>query len=359
MILQNSVGIYTDSDTCLFHFNQINFQKQHTVYNSDITNFLLDNHDRRFALFHVPFYRDTSWLDRLDQVYSKSDYIFIFCSELHSHTVSQLKLLDKDKIVLLVCGFIDFDFKNAKIYNYMDWFITTTDFYKEVQPDLLKTKLRYSVTKTKYFDILLGCIRSHRDYVFNYIHQYNLNDKVIMTYFRYWNVDLRKTEHIFESEGLEFLPESAYTHTVHHVLYYGRKTNLSQIVPFTIYNDSYYSLVAETNAVNEFNFYTEKIVKPILAKRLFVAIAGKHYLYNLRKLGFKTFDGVIDESYDNEDDDNTRWLLAMDQVRSLISQNPEEIDFKIKDVVEHNQRLMLETNWYGSVVSIISNLMYR
>jgi hypothetical protein len=273
--------------------------------------------------------------------------------------VAQLKSLDKDKIVLLVSGFIDFDFKNAKIYNYMDWFITTTDFYKEVEPDLLNTKLRYNVKKPKYFDILLGCTRSHRDYVFDYINQHNLNDQVIMTYFRYWNVDLRKTEHIFESEGLEFLPETAYTHTVHHVSYYGRKTNLSQIVPFTIYNDSYYSLVAETNAVNEFNFYTEKIVKPILAKRLFVVIAGKHYLYNLRKLGFKTFDGVIDESYDNEDDNNTRWSLAMDQVRSLIAQNPADVDRKIKHIAEHNQRLMLETKWYDSVITTMSTFMYR
>jgi hypothetical protein len=171
-------------------------------------------------------------------------------------------------------------------------------------------------------------------------------DKVVMTYYQRWNVDLRETDHIFESEGLEFLPESNYTHSVHQVRYYGHQMNLSQVVPFVIYNDSYYSVVAETNAVNEFNFYTEKVVKPILGRRLFVAVAGQGYLQRLRSFGFKTFGDVIDESYDNEPDSLLRWHMAMDQVQFLITQDPVEIYAKIKDVVEHNQRLMLDTDWY-------------
>jgi hypothetical protein len=174
-------------------------------------------------------------------------------------------------------------------------------------------------------------------------------DKVIMTYYRRWNVDLRETDHIFESEGLEFLPESNYTHSVHQVRYHGHKMNLSQVVPFVVYNDSYYSVVAETNAVNEFNFYTEKIVKPILGRRLFVAIAGQGYLQRLRSVGFKTFSDVIDESYDCEPDATQRWQMAMDQVKFLTEQDPVEIYAKIKHVVDHNQRVMLDTDWYQNL----------
>jgi hypothetical protein len=122
--------------------------------------------------------------------------------------------------------------------------------------------------------------------------------------------------------------------------------NLSQVVPFVIYNDSYYSVVAETNAVNEFNFYTEKVVKPILGRRLFVAVAGQGYLQRLRSFGFKTFGEVIDESYDTEPDASRRWTMALDQIKFLTTQNPEEIYSKIKSVVEHNQSLMLTNNWY-------------
>ena len=75
-------------------------------------------------------------------------------------------------------------------------------------------------------------------------------------------------------------------------------------------------------------------------------MAGQGYLQRLRSFGFKTFGDVIDESYDGEPDSLLRWKMAMDQVQFLTTQDPVEIYAKIKDVVEHNQRLMLDTNWY-------------
>ena len=282
----------------------------------------------------------------MEQCYTVADHVFVFCSELHQHTVDQLISLDRPGISIFICGFVNYKFNHAQIYTWMDWFITTVYFYNSVQPDLLNKKLLPQMNKSKYFDILLGCRRTHRDVVYQYIADNQLLNKVTMTYYQRWNVDLRETDHIFESEGLEFLPESNYTHSVHQVQYYGHRMNLSQVVPFVIYNDSYYSVVAETNAVNEFNFYTEKIVKPILGKRLFVAVAGQGYLQRLRSFGFKTFDTVIDESYDEEPDSVRRWNMALDQVKLLTEQDPVEIYAKIKDVVEHNQRLMLDTNWY-------------
>jgi hypothetical protein len=223
-------------------------------------------------------------------------------------------------------------------------------FYKVVEPTLLNKKIESNKHKNYFFDILLGCQRVHRDFVYNYIHSKNLNDKVVMTYFRYWNRDLRETEHIFETEGLEFLEESAYTHSVHRVKYYGYKMNLSQVIPFAIYNDCHYTLITETNAVNEFNFFTEKTVKPILAKRLFIAVAGQGFLKILKSYGFRTFDTVIDESYDLEPDDNTRWAMALDQLRYLTTVDPIVVQNQIKDIVEHNQNLILNREWYDDLV---------
>jgi len=40
--------------------------------------------------------------------------------------------------------------------------------------------------------------------------------------------------------------------------------------------------------------------------------------------------------------------MAMSQLEYLFTQNPEVIYDKIKDIVEHNQRLMLTNNWYRS-----------
>lgn len=350
-----SVGVYLDSDTCLYHFENLKYYN-HCYETQDyffepnkLSQFVDSDHVIKFAAFHVPFINDPTWVDRLNQTYSVTDQIFVFCSELHQHTVNQLISLDRPGITIFACGFINYEFEHAKIYTWMDWFHTTTYFYNSVQPTLLNEKLLPQINKSKYFDILLGCRRLHRDVIHQYVSDNQLSDKVIMTYYQRWNVDLRETDHIFESEGLEFLPESNYTHSVHQVRYYGHRMNLSQVVPFVIYNDSYYSVVAETNAVNEFNFYTEKIVKPILGQRLFVAVAGQGYLQRLRSFGFKTFGDVIDESYDSEPDCSTRWKMAMDQVQFLTTQDPVEIYIKIKDVVEYNQRLMLDTDWYGNL----------
>lgn len=349
----DGVGVYLDSNTCLFHFENLKhytFEFQHYfIEANNLIQFINSKHVIKFSVFHVPFFNDISWIERLEQSYTVTDHVFVFCSELHQHTVDQLISLDRPGISIFMCGFVNYNFKQAQIYSWMDWFVTTVYFYNTVQPSLLNEKLSPQINKSKYFDILLGCRRLHRDIVHQYILDNQMLDKVIMTYYRRWNVDLRETDHIFESEGLEFLPESNYTHSVHQVRYHGHKMNLSQVVPFVVYNDSYYSVVAETNAVNEFNFYTEKVVKPILGRRLFVAIAGQGYLRRLRSVGFKTFSDVIDESYDLEPDHTARWGMAMDQVKFLTEQDPVEIYAKIKHVVEHNQRVMLETDWYQNL----------
>jgi hypothetical protein len=121
---------------------------------------------------------------------------------------------------------------------------------------------------------------------------------------------------------------------------------LSQIIPTNIYNQTAYTVVTETNAFNHFNFYTEKIVKPIIAERLFIVFAGQHYLRNLRSLGFKTFDGIVDETYDSIADNDQRFKLACEQITYLINQSQEEILAKIRSITEHNKRVMLTTDWY-------------
>jgi len=349
MAVSNSVGVYLDTNTCHFHFSNLKLNNLFLV--ESIDDLLSADQQIKYAAFHVPFdKRDTSWLDRIQLLYNHVNKIFIFCSELHEHTVQSLIKLDRPKIVIFVCGHINYQFINAPVYTWLDWFVTSVHFYKVVRPSLLNEKLQSNKQKKYFFDILLGCQRTHRDFVYHYIHSQDLDNKVIMTYFRYWNVDLRQTEHIFETEGLEFLEESSYTHSVHRVKYYGYKMNLAQIVPFTIYNDSYYTLITETNAVNEFNFFTEKTVKPILAKRLFIAVAGQGFLRTLKSFGFKTFDTVIDESYDLEPDHGTRWNMALEQLRYLTTVDPDVVQDKIKDIVEHNQTLMLNKEWYDNLV---------
>lgn len=357
-----NVGVYHDSDVNFWHFGRIqdysglSFRAPDYFLKSDnLNNFLASAYSIKFANYHVAFPANNDWINRFYSTYPYVNHSLIVCSELHNDIVEQLYNLDLPNVSIFVCGFIHKDFQHAKVYQWMDWFITAGEFYRNVNPDFLCQKIKNINVKPKFFDVLLGCQRYHRDYVNHYIDT-NLADKTIKTYFKRWNVDLRTTDHIFEPTGIEFLDQNNYFNTVHIVKYFGYKMNLSAIVPIDIYNKTHYSLVTETNYSNNFNFYTEKIVKPILAKRLFVVIAGRHYLKNLRRLGFQTFNNVIDESYDEIDDNETRWNHALQQVARLCDSSIENIKKQISTITEHNYNLMMEDwnkKFIHSVVDVI------
>jgi hypothetical protein len=99
--------------------------------------------------------------------------------------------------------------------------------------------------------------------------------------------------------------------------------------------------------MNSYTFYTEKTVKPILARRLFVAFVGQHYIRNLHNLGFQTFHGIIDESYDEEPDMTKRYQMAYEQMQYLFTQPQDVILEQIRPIVEYNYHYMLSTDWYG------------
>ena len=119
----------------------------------------------------------------------------------------------------------------------------------------------------------------------------------------------------------------------------------SATIPHGVYNQTYYSIVAETVFFNKYNFYTEKIIKPMLGKRPFVVFAGQNYLANLKKLGFKTFSDIIDESYDTIPEHRRRWTAAWQQLEFLIQQDPDYIYQQTEQIREHNYNFARSTDW--------------
>ena len=95
----------------------------------------------------------------------------------------------------------------------------------------------------------------------------------------------------------------------------------------------------------------------MIAKRLFIAFTGYKFMHNLRALGFRTFDGVIDESYDLIKDDTQRYTAAFEQVKWLCSQPQEEIYAKIVDIVDHNYRVLMTRNWTVWAADQISSVI--
>jgi hypothetical protein len=104
-------------------------------------------------------------------------------------------------------------------------------------------------------------------------------------------------------------------------------------------------------------FFTEKTAKPIIARRLFVMFAGQGYLARLQQLGFRTFDSIIDESYDQESDPVRRWGMACDQLLLLTQKPQDQVLTQIKPIVDHNFKVMMNSNWYTDFSSDLENLL--
>ena len=361
MFVNEQLGIFVNSETARFHFSQLetvdgSLKFRWDLFCRDLDQWCTGSYSSRIAAFHVPFALGpdwTTWIAQFEQVYSLADHIFVFCSELHEKSVNQLIQLDRPNVSIFISGVInDYQFEHACVRAWQDWFHTSSEFYARIHPDFLDSRLNPYVSKSKSFDILLGNQRPHRDYVHNYIVQQGLNDCNIMTYVYYSHRSLiNNDQFILEMDDVELDPARSYTHSVDSVKYHGRWITVSQIVPINIYNQTAYSLVAETNYFNCFNFYTEKIVKPMLARRLFVVIAGKNYLANLRAMGFQTFGNIIDETYDTVDDDQQRWCMAMDQVRLLCQLDQTSILDAVKPIAEHNYGMIAKKNWYQEFLS--------
>jgi hypothetical protein len=270
---------------------------------------------------------------------SESNLVIIMMFELLDDEIC--KKFDFDNVVFFLGGKLNFLLQYAKVKFCPYWFWSTVHFYKQF-PEIL-SQLNDS-KKSRYFDVLLGRKKSYRDYIFNNIsHDYN-----IVKYFP-TNQDLDLTKYNNEefswpSEILD-RPSGEITFTVQEVTVNGVIVSLSQIIPVDIYNQTHYSIVAETTNTNSWSFFTEKVIKPMLARRLFLVEGGQYYLQNLKLLGFKTFHGIIDESYDLEPNSEKRIDMMLEQVAYLHTQDPSTIQQKITPVVEHNFDHLMDFDW--------------
>jgi len=86
-------------------------------------------------------------------------------------------------------------------------------------------------------------------------------------------------------------------------------------------------------------FFSEKIFKAIMFMQPFVIIGEPYSIKSLQKLGYKTFGDVIDESYDDIIDNETRLIKAVNSAVEFFSKPAEELHeicMSLKDRLSHN-----------------------
>jgi hypothetical protein len=104
-------------------------------------------------------------------------------------------------------------------------------------------------------------------------------------------------------------------------------------------NDSLWHIVTETVFYYDKLHLTEKIFKPIVSKQPFMLLAAPGNLAYLKSYGFKTFDSVIDESYDSIQDNDARIESVVRQLTwycNLSNKEKNDVIRAIEPIVSHN-----------------------
>tara|TARA_B110000495_G_C23002215_1_gene591603 strand:- start:50 stop:1369 length:1320 start_codon:yes stop_codon:yes gene_type:complete len=103
--------------------------------------------------------------------------------------------------------------------------------------------------------------------------------------------------------------------------------------------DTYFSVISEAQYEDTQNtiFLSEKIFKVMMCSHPFMVLGNRNSLTELKKLGYKTFDKWIDESYDTASDCE-RFEKIIDNLKKIISIEDKLEWFKeMEDVLTHNR----------------------
>ena len=218
------------------------------------------------------------------------------------------------------------------------------------------------------FNRIINSDRSYRIYFVSQLVSNNLLDKGLVSF--------GVTDDIFDdwqdevSSETSKLSESAKLYAEQHL------TNISKLVidnpsirgdasasiPRTIeridYNndtlnvDSFWHIVTETVFYYDKLHLTEKIFKPIVSKQPFMLLAAPGNLAYLKSYGFKTFDSVIDESYDSIQDNDLRTEAVVRQLHWYCNLTPGEktdIIRQLEPIIDYNFH-----HFYGNFKHIIT-----
>jgi hypothetical protein len=142
-----------------------------------------------------------------------------------------------------------------------------------------------------------------------------------------------------------------YSHTIFNMIPYELDTKHlteSQRMSFNIannlkelYTSSYVHLTTETRfEYGESPFITEKTWRPIINLQPFIMIGNAGTLKFLHNMGFKTFNGYIDESYDLEFDPVKRFSMIEKEIVKLNNMSLEELHnwyYSMTDILLYNQ----------------------
>jgi hypothetical protein len=283
-------------------------------------------------------------------------------------------LIEEGRILLIGGGDMDPDKWSYMSYEY--FLPKIYDFDENVETGSRIDEYFAILDKPYTFLFLNGRMRSHRKYLLERFHANGLLNQSLWTNLdtdlrlittlpqqRWQNFnDMHVIKLHFEHNGvdrmeqpidLHCLPKEyeipAFRNNIDHLPDTGTvKFNLfgntwgDAVVDGSAYRDTYFSLVTETVFNYPYSFRTEKIWKPIAVGHPFIAVANQGFYRDLHNLGFRTFNHVIDQSFDSIDNSQDRIERIAAVVEDLCQQDLASFYRECYNVCKYNQQLYVE-----------------
>lgn len=118
-----------------------------------------------------------------------------------------------------------------------------------------------------------------------------------------------------------------------------KKQTIINAINWMQYQNSYFSLVSETEISSKCLFITEKTFKPIYAGHPFIIWGSPGVLQYLNSIGYRSFATMFDESYDNETNPAKRLKMILKEVEKftrLSIKDKKTLLASQKNILKHN-----------------------
>lgn len=233
--------------------------------------------------------------------------------------------------------------------------LTNTGLQQTFDQDI-KYKQNHNV---RLFNCLNKRSRSHRMWFYSLLVQANLSQEGLISMYNFKQpetylqgisidqslVDLANNSLpslIYDQNNIEY-PDSYYINRI-------RKD---------ICLDSWVSVVSEASVADTDMtvFISEKTFKPIAAMHPFIILGNRESLVKLRELGYKTFNGFIDESYDSLPtfERMSAIITALKKIQAI----PDKLAWyrSMQEILEHNYHTFISnTSRENSAIGLMNNI---
>jgi len=200
---------------------------------------------------------------------------------------------------------------------------------------------------------------AHRAWMVNRLLELDMIKDNIVTFPERFTTDL---SNCYESKLEKLKERMPLIHDQNNIL--NPTADITQPDP-TLQTEATFNIITETYFDHDSTrmFYSEKVFKSIVCLQPFVIVGQPYYLKYLRDMGYKTFEGFIDESYDSIIDSKVRLdkiIEVIKYIQSLSSQQLTDLLYSMYPILEHNYNTheQIVSSNYNCVVlahSILNN----